>query len=173
MRTKIDRIEGLGDRIVKLRKDDGLTYKEIAEKVNEEFNLTGNNVVSQQNVFDFLKRYEYRKTITTFENEGDPNDLLGAEFRAQMQKLIEETDKIKELALSSPGNIRNILLAIDSQRKNLVALRKYAEHQIQKTETHIFKYNLEFLDLLRDIANDLCPVCREKVLKRIRKFENE
>lgn len=170
-KSKIEKLKVSNDLIQLYESDDSLSYQAMADEINQMNNLQGSNRLNKMNIKRFLDNYEYNETIQQIK-QGD--DSLSDEFKREMRNLISETNKIKELAKESPGDIGKILKAVSEQRRNLVALKKYAEDKIRKTEQHIYKYNMNVVETLRKLANEiLCPVCRKRLLEEIEKLENK
>ena len=126
---KIEKIPGaveyLNARIAET--NNTLSYQQLANEINSRFNLIGKDKVS----FMAVKRFLNKQLEREVEKKG--LTPLISEFRNRMWDLIGETENIIAQAKDT-HNIKNVIFALEQQRKNLVSLIKYGERLQQQAE---------------------------------------
>ena len=103
------------------------SFQQLANEINSKFNLHGKEKVS----FMAVKRYLNKELEREIEKKG--LTPLISEFRNRMWDLIGETENIIAQAKDT-HNIKNVIFALEQQRKNLVSLIKYGEQLQQQVE---------------------------------------
>jgi len=164
---------GLEDKVLELR-DDGLSYKEIANLINKDNEDVD---VSFMAIKRFLDSYKVQMEEKKIDEGIDTWDDLRADFRAKMDDLDDETQEIYLIMKKSlkkvvnEGNnyktikaAKDTLTALDQQKKNWIDLIHWGVNELKPRETaqtlNITKINNMFIEL----SDKLCPTCRSKII---------
>lgn len=164
---------GLEDKVLELR-DDGLSYKEIANLINKDNEDVD---VSFMAIKRFLDSYKVQMEEKKIDEGIDTWDDLRADFRAKMDDLDDETQEIYLIMKKSlkkvvnEGNnyktikaAKDTLTALDQQKKNWIDLIQWGVNEFKPRETaqtlNITKINNMFIEL----SDKLCPTCRSKII---------
>lgn len=166
-RSKIERLPGVKEYVLQRVKetDNKISYSQLANEINAKFNLIGRDKVSFMAVKRFLDKYHQKEIQEIVEKDGTLAPLV-TEFRKKMNKIIDDTDYLIEKAKESE-NIRDIILALEQQRKNLVSLIKYGECIIDKAEKISIQYDQNVKVYILKLAETLPIEYRRKLIEAL------
>ena len=173
-------MNNLEDEVLQLR-DEGLSYKEISNRINETHKDIDASFMSVKRFLDSYKVQIEEKKI----DEGiDTWDDLRADFRGKMDDLDDETQEIyliMKKALKQvikEGNsyktikaAKDTLTALDQQKKNWIDLIQWGINEFkprnQAQTLNLTKINNMFIEL----SDQLCPTCRSRIVDIVSKNE--
>lgn len=174
----------LGNEVMDL-KNKGLSQNDIAVQIKLSHPDIGDlENLSAMSINRFLRGEDINKYEKQLIEGESPEDALRAEFREKMYALEEDTLEIYKIMRQSLKNLvetgddekiirsaKDILTSVEQSRRNWSTLVEQAYRQFGFVDKATKNVNIQYNTLLMDISKELCPICRQNVVRDILKFE--
>jgi hypothetical protein len=176
---------GLVKEVLKLKNDDGLSYKEIEKYIKKKYpEIPKKQLPSHMSIKRFMDSYTEQE-LEEAVDAGKAVEKIEEEFKKKMREIVgeaeelkNETQKLLKEAIGEKASYSDLVKLIKAQNKNIEQLRKnqislmeYSdrkflrpiEHIQEKKELHITQIKMDIQEVLFKLSSKLCPKCRQIV----------
>lgn len=176
---------GLEKEVLKLKKDEGYSYKDVEKEIAKKHpEIPKKELPSHMSIKRFMDSYT-EEEMEEAVKAGNAVEKIEEEFKGKMRELVGETEKLKEKtdklldeAIDEKASYSDLVKLIKAQNKNLNQIRKnqislmeYSdrkflrpiEHIQEKKELHITQIKMDIKEVMFKLSSKLCPKCRKIV----------